>query len=189
MKVIVKTASGRPIRSSTALVNSAARALSVSRNRWRLMTSISSSSRFPISRPYAPQSRLEVDLLVVLIVSPDDHLHQLMADDITFVEVDESDPFDASYDSLRFDQPRFTSRGKVNLRHVARDHSFRSEADARQKHLHLFRGGILRLIQNDKRIPKRPAAHECQRRDFDHALFNELCDALVIDQIKERVVK
>src|SRR5262245_23527071 len=33
------------------------------------------------------------------------------------------------------------------------------------------------------------ASHECQWRDFDHALLNELRHALVIDQIEERVVK
>src|SRR6266540_4467114 len=73
MNVTVKTASVRPTRSSTALDNAAARPLSISRNRWRLMIS----------------TRLEVDLLVVLIVSLDDHLHQLMADDVALVEVDE----------------------------------------------------------------------------------------------------
>src|SRR5262249_23508204 len=65
----------------------------------------------------------------------------------------------------------------------------RSETDARQKHLHLLRSRILRFVENDERIPKRPSAHERQRRDFDHTLFNEFRHSLVIDQVEERVVK
>src|SRR5215475_1710877 len=173
MNVTVKTASARPMRSRTALDNTAALSLSILRNRWRLMIS----------------TRLEVDLLVVLIVSLDDHLHQLMADDVALVEEDERDSFDAADDALRFHKARLATRRQVDLRHVAGDYGLRPEADARQKHLHLFRGRVLRLVENDKRVPKRPSAHECQRRDLDHALFNKLGHALVIDQVEEGVVK
>src|SRR5262245_51158332 len=122
MNVTVKTASRRPMRSSTALDNVAARFLSILRNRWRFMISIP-----PSLRPSVPPSPglfvsltwLEVDLLVVLIVSLDDHLHQLMADDIALIEVDESDSFNAAHDALRFNQPRLAPRRKVDLRHVA----------------------------------------------------------------------
>src|SRR5262245_7073165 len=111
MNATVNTASGRPMRSSTALDNVAARSLSILRNRWRLMISI----------------RLEVDLLVVLIVSLDDHLHQLMADDVALVEVDERDSLDAADDALRFHQPRLAPGRQVDLRHVAGDHGLRPE--------------------------------------------------------------
>src|SRR5215475_12067677 len=173
MNVTVKTASARPMRSSTALDNAAARSLSILRNRWRLMIS----------------TRLKVDLLVVLIVSLHDHLHQLMADDVALVEEDERDSFDAADDALRFHQARLATRRQVDLRHVAGDYGLGPEADARQKHLHLLGGGVLRRVEDDKRIPKGATPHECQRRDFDHALFNELSHALVIDQVEERVVK
>src|ERR1700741_3646298 len=99
MNVTVKTASARPMRSSTALDNAAARPLSILRNRWRLMISI----------------WLEVDLLVVFIVSLDDHLHQLMADDVALVEVDERDSLYAADDSLRFHPARLASRRQVVL--------------------------------------------------------------------------
>src|SRR5499426_782524 len=163
MNVTVKTASVRPMRSSTALDNAAARSLSILRNRWRLMIS----------------TRLEVDLLVVLIVSLDDHLHQLMADDVALVEEDEGDSLDAVDDALRLDQARLASRRQVDLRHVAGDHGLRPEADARQKHLHLLGGRVLRLVENDKRVTQRTASHKRQRRDFDDALFNELGHPLV----------
>src|SRR5262247_783313 len=163
MNVTVKAASVRPMRSSTALDNAAARSLSILRNRWRLMIS----------------TRLEVDLLVVLIVSLDDHLHQLMADDVALVEEDEGDSLDAVDDALRLDQARLASRRQVDLRHVAGDHGLRPEADARQKHLHLLGGRVLRLVENDKRVPQRTASHKRQRRDFDYALFNELGHPLV----------
>src|SRR5215813_11585002 len=144
MNVKVRTASGRPTRSSTALDSVAARSLSILRNRWRLMISI----------------RLEVDLLVVLIVSLDDHLHQLMADDVALVEVDERDSLDAADDALRFHKARLATRRQVDLRHVAGDYGLRPEADARQKHLHLFRGRVLRLVENDERVPQRTSPHE-----------------------------
>src|SRR5215475_9610430 len=130
MNATARTASGRPMRSSTALDSVAARSLSILRNRWRLMISI----------------RLEVDLLVVLIVSLDDHLHQLMADYVALVEEDERDSFDAGYDALRFYQTRLAPRRQVDLRHVASDHGLRPKADARQKHLHLLRSRVLRFV-------------------------------------------
>src|SRR5262249_3647090 len=139
MNMTVKTESVRPMRSSTDLDHAAARSLSILRNRWRLMIS----------------TRLEVYLLVVLIVSLDDHLHQLMADDVALVEEDERDSFDAADDALRFHQARLATRRQVDLRHVAGDYGLRPEADARQKHLHLFRGRVLRLVENNKRVPKR----------------------------------
>src|SRR5262252_5772154 len=113
MNVTVKTASVRPMRSSTVLDNVAARSPSTLRNRWRLMISI----------------RLEVDFLVVLIVSLDDHLHQLMADDVALVEVDERDSLDAADDALRFHEARLAPRRQVDLRHVGGDHGLRPEAD------------------------------------------------------------
>src|SRR5262252_9993849 len=113
INVTVKTASVRPTRSSTALDNAAARPLSIFRNRWRSMISI----------------RLEVDLPVVLIVSLDDHLHQLMADDVALVEEDERDSLDAADDALRLDQARLATRRQVDLRHVGGDHGLRPEAD------------------------------------------------------------
>src|SRR5262245_5888730 len=106
MNVPVKTASVRPMRSSTALDNAAARSLSISRNRWRLMIS----------------TLLEVGLRVMRIVSLDDHVDQWMADDVALVEEDERDSFDAADDALRFHQARLAARGQVDLRYVAGDY-------------------------------------------------------------------
>src|SRR6266542_2003724 len=135
MNVTVKTASVRPTRSSTALDNAAARPLSISRNRWRLMIS----------------TRLEVDLLVVLIVSLDDHLHQLMADDVALVEVDERYSFDAADDALRFHQARLATRRQVDLRHVAGAYGLRPEADDRHKQPPLLRRHVQCPLENDTR--------------------------------------
>src|SRR5262245_13729203 len=112
-----------------------------------------------------------------------------MADYVALVEVDERNPFDAAYDALRFHKARLAPRRQVDLRHVAGDYGLRSTADAGQKHLQLLGSRVLRLIENDKGIPQSAAAHKRQRRDFNHALFNELRHAFVIDQIEERVVK
>src|SRR6185436_14663355 len=137
MNVTVKTASVRPMRSSAALDNSTTRSLSILRIRWRLMTSISLwdecnplSPRLLVSPSPCLPVWLEVDLLIVVIVSLDDHLHQLMADDVALVEVDEGDSLDAADDALRFHKARLAPRRQVDLRHVARYHGLRPEADA-----------------------------------------------------------
>src|SRR5512134_3042593 len=40
--------------------------------------------------------------------------------------------------------------GQIDLGDVARHHGRRTEADARQKHLHLLHRGVLRLVENDE---------------------------------------
>src|SRR4051812_17346992 len=56
------------------------------------------------------------------LVGLDDLLHQLVADDVAVVELDELDPFDAAADFHRLDQPGHPSGRQVDLRDVAGDH-------------------------------------------------------------------
>ena len=62
---------------------------------------------------------------------------------------------------------RCASAGQVDLRDVAGDHHLRAETQPREKHLHLFRRGVLRLVQDDERVVEGASAHVCQWRDFD----------------------
>src|SRR5262245_13166843 len=114
MKLIVSVASALPILSNTSRANSAARFLSIPTNRCRLTTSIGNAAALPLSR-------LDADLPRVLIVSLDDHLHQLVAHHVLLVEVNEGDALDAADHALGFDQPGLAPRGQINLRHVARN--------------------------------------------------------------------
>src|SRR5262245_10932459 len=106
MNMTVKVASLLPIRSRIARDNLATAILSIDRNRWRLTISISAlePSRIVMSPPC-----LEANFPGVLIVGLDDHLDQVMADDIFFVEFNELDSFDSAHHAPGFDQSRFTA--------------------------------------------------------------------------------
>src|SRR4051794_31684803 len=112
-----------------------------------------------------------------------------MAHDIFFGEIDELYLIDVGEYALGFDQAAALARRQVNLRHVARNHGLRAEADARQKHLHLLARRVLSFVQDDESIRERPAPHESQWRDFDNAFLQELRHALKVNQVKERVVE
>ena len=51
-----------------------------------------------------------------------------------------------------FQQAALAGVGQVDLRDIAGDHSLGVEAHAGHEHLHLLRCGVLRLVENDKRI-------------------------------------
>ena len=80
-------------------------------------------------------------------------------------------------------------RREVDLGHVAGDDRLRVEADARQEHLHLLGGGVLRLVEDDERVVERPAAHERQRRDLDRPALDQPLDALELEHVVQRVVE
>ena len=123
------------------------------------------------------------------VVGLDNHLHQLVAHDVFFVEVDKLNAFDVGQNSFSFDQAASFPLRQVYLRDVAGDNGFGAKADSRQEHLHLFAGSVLRFIQNDECIGQRAPAHERQRRNFDDSFLQQASDAFVVDQIKQSVVK
>src|SRR5262249_35157533 len=88
----------------------------------------------------------------VFIVSLNYHLHQVMAHYILLVKINEIDSVYVSYYALGLDKSRPAAGGQVDLRDVAGDDRLRSEPDSGEKHLHLFRRGVLRFVQNDERI-------------------------------------
>ena len=67
-------------------------------------------------------------------------------------------------------------RREVNLGFVTSDDSLGTVTEARQKHQHLLRGGILGLIQNDERAIQGAAAHIGQRGDFNGAALRVLLE-------------
>ena len=64
----------------------------------------------------------------------------------------------------------------------------RTEADARQEHLHLLDGGVLRLVEDDERVVERAAAHEGERRDLDDLPLDRARDAVEAEHLVQRVV-
>src|SRR6266404_586911 len=112
-----------------------------------------------------------------------------MAHDVFFSEIDELDSLQIRQHAFGFNQATAFTRRQINLSDVARNHCLGPETDACQKHLHLFAGGILRFIENDKSVGQRAPTHEGKRRHLNHLLLEQFGHALVIDQIKQRVVK
>ena len=60
--------------------------------------------------------------------------------------------------------------------------------DARQEHLHLLDGGVLRLVHDDERVVQRAAAHVGERRDLDDVPLDELAHALDAEELVQRIV-
>src|SRR5258708_39901752 len=56
---------------------------------------------------------------------------------------------------------------RINLRNIAQTHHFCAGAGPGHQRLHLLRRQILSLIDDDKAVQKRTAAHEVQRANFD----------------------
>ena len=72
---------------------------------------------------------------------------------------------------------------------VAGDDRLGAEAEARQEHLHLLGGRVLRLVEDDERVVERPPAHERDRRDLDGAALDVARDPLGVEHVVERVVE
>src|SRR5688572_20329892 len=130
---------------------------------------------------------LDAALVGVRLISLDDHLHQLMAHHVFFVEVNKFNPFYIGQHAFSLDQATSFSGWQVNLRYVAGDNGLGAKTDSREEHFHLLARRVLGLIQDDERIGQRATTHKGQGRYFYDAFLQEACDALVVDQIKKRV--
>ena len=64
-----------------------------------------------------------------------------------------------------------------------------SKTDTGQEHLHLFDGGVLAFIKNDKRVVQRTTTHIGQRCDFNNVALNQFLDFLKAQHFKQRVVQ
>jgi hypothetical protein len=62
---------------------------------------------------------------------------------------------------------------QVDLGDVPGDDGLRAVAEARQEHLHLLGGRVLRLVEDDEAVVERPPAHERERRHLDGAALDE----------------
>ena len=125
----------------------------------------------------------------IRLVRLHDLLHELVTDDVAVVEVHKRNAFDVVHDVHRLDQARRLADREIDLRHVAGDDGLRAEAEARQEHLHLLGGGVLRLVEDDERVVERPAAHERDRRDLDGAALDVSRHAIDVEHVVQRIVE
>src|SRR6185312_971158 len=101
-------------------------------------------SRFRGNDPVVECSSVRF-LRACLVVGAHDAADQGMANDVLVVEARNVDPLDAFEQADRFDEAGFFAARQVDLARIARDDHLGVLAQAGQEHLHLHRGGVLRL--------------------------------------------
>src|SRR5436190_3168224 len=87
-----------------------------------------------------------------LVVGRDDPRHQLMADHVRGAECRVADPLDIFQELRRFREAGHLSGRQVDLARIAGDDHAAVLAQAGEKHFHLHRRGVLRLVENDHRV-------------------------------------
>src|SRR5438105_10334625 len=105
----------------------------------------------------------------VLGVRLDDLANESVPHYVGIGQILKADAIDAGQDPLDLHKSRLLPPGKIDLRLVAGDDSFRVNSEARQKHLHLRGGRVLRLVENDERVSECSSPHVGQRGDLDGA--------------------
>src|SRR5260370_8838186 len=110
-----------------------------------------------------------------------------MAYDVALVEVYKGNAVHTFEHVHDLKQAAAPGVGQINLRDVAGDDALGVESHAGDKHLHLLRSRVLRLIEDDERIVERTAAHEGNGRNLNHVLFQMAVNLFAIHQIVDIV--
>src|SRR5680860_1498563 len=125
----------------------------------------------------------------VVVVRRDDVADEAVSDHVLGGEPVEVDILNPGEDVLDDPQAALRATGQVDLGDVAGDDLVRAEAESGEKHLHLFRRGVLRLVQDDERVVEGPATHVGQGRDLDGARREQLGDRLGVEHVVQGVVQ
>ena len=112
-----------------------------------------------------------------------------MAHHVLFGQAHLSDAVHMAQHLQGVDQTAAGLFGQVDLGHVAGDDHLAAHAHTGQEHLHLFGGGVLRLVQNDKGIVQRAPAHIGKGRDLNDLLFKQFLEGFRPQQIKQPIVQ
>jgi len=118
-----------------------------------------------------------------LVVGVDNACHEFVPDDVLGGVDDVANSLDVSQEPRCFREARGLSGREVDLARIAGDDHAAVLAESREKHLHLHRGRILRLVEDDDRVRQRASAHESERRDLDLAGLQRTLDDAGIHQI------
>src|SRR5664280_2817677 len=124
----------------------------------------------------------------IVVVRPDDSLHQVMAHHVSLIEVAEPDPFHVAHDLDCLHHSAPACIRQIDLGNVTSDDRLGVEAEAGHEHLHLLRGGVLRFIENDKRIVQRASAHERDGSDLNDVLLQVAIHLVGFEHVVQRVV-
>ena len=112
-----------------------------------------------------------------------------MPHDVLFGKAADGNIRDIPQDLAGLHQSGAPGIGQIDLGHVPGDNGLGVETQPGQKHLHLFRGGVLRLIQNDKAVVQRASPHIGQRRHLYIAPLLVLLEIFRPQHIKQGVVQ
>ena len=125
----------------------------------------------------------------MLIVRFYDVLYQLVADHVPLVEIDELDTCNVAQNLPDFNQAGNPLGREIHLSDIAGHDHFGMEAEPREKHFHLLRRGVLRLIENDERIVQGAAPHKPERRNFDIAPLDRTRGPFHIHHVEQGIVQ
>lgn len=123
------------------------------------------------------------------LVGVDDSLDEGVTDDVLLVEFDDGDALNVSEGTAGFEEAGNLMSGEVNLGEVAGNHAFRVESEASEEHEHLFGGGILGFVKDDKGLIEGSSAHVGEGCDFDDALGNAAVNVGGVHHVIEGVVE
>ena len=125
----------------------------------------------------------------MFLVGSDDFADQFVADDVGVLKANESNSFHGSESLDGFDEARFFAVGEVDLGGVARDDTFGFGPEAGKEHEHLFGGGVLALIQDNKSAVEGASTHVGEGGNFEDTFVHELLNFLNIEHVIEGVVE
>ena len=126
---------------------------------------------------------------VVAFIGVHDVPHQPVPHHVVAGQPGEVHVIQAFEDILHDPQAAGLAGRQVHLGDVAGHDDLGGEAEPGQEHLHLFRGGVLRLVQDDERVVEGPAAHVRERRHLDRARRDEPRDRFRVEHVMQRVVQ
>ena len=101
----------------------------------------------------------------------------------------EGDVLDAIENLGDLSQPAAHSTGKVDLGNVARHHHLGTESEPGEEHLHLLRGRVLSLVEDDEGVVQGAASHVGQGRHLNGAGGQEFRYRVGIHHVVQRIVK
>src|SRR5690606_30124815 len=110
-------------------------------------------------------------------------------DDVAAVELDELDALDMAEDVDGLDEAAVRALREVGLGDVSGDDAAGAGTEAGEEHLHLGRGGVLGLVEDDEGVRERPAAHVGEGYDLDGVLVEVGRELVAGDHVLEGVVE
>ena len=129
------------------------------------------------------------DLAFAKLVCVDNPLDERMADDVFLFIFNNANPLYALENPEGVEQTAADRPREVDLGDVAGHDHLGIDSEAREEHLHLVGGRVLRLVKDNDRVVERPASHEGKRSNLDRVGIHIFLELHRGNHILEGVVK